>query len=619
MLDHKLAKIRVSSTGRISVIAVAAFLYIVWHRPAFSVEPVVADIETPHLQLAPIILSHKVGGLIDYTFRGDNYNNQRVSKRQGLGLEVFFDLNIKSFIWQPWLAEVGSTLHYRVRHNSYNVDMKHTYNTLNTYLNGDATLELVKYSRFPFKAKVYSWDHKNDAPYAETIGIQTTGYLLEQGYSTRNRKYEGHASFTSDITTGTGISAMYSDSFIFGMSMRPTPPHSLDIGFQALSRKQPSESLAWQNDNFDAHHLYQPNKVFSVASMFNTYQNSMTVSASAMKYDSSAVQFSSFASLRPETSPLTVTGSVRLFSTEGNDNGIVKPKQTSSDFNLGGNYLFSSLVRIYGSVNVYDSLGIQTVTTNEALIAQKPFATKDTTQIGGFRYSGSITGNISNISIRSTDNSGLTNARNSLSLGVNLSHELNKRTPVSSGFLMKNLHQSISSGLFERGIIMSNLNSGGYFAWLISEGKGSSRIRLGADDSRNVRGKSKVFQVINLDAERNEEITRNASLIGSLYFQFSKSHYEGLDSTKMVSSSAEINYRHNRAFKVLHLVFDSMLKVTNAHTMSTFEPIPYSATSEWNNSLSYYIGKTKMGAKFRVAKFKGIYQSSTYIYMNRPF
>ena len=42
MLDHKLAKFRVSSTGRISVIAVAAFLYIVWHRPAFSVEPVVA-------------------------------------------------------------------------------------------------------------------------------------------------------------------------------------------------------------------------------------------------------------------------------------------------------------------------------------------------------------------------------------------------------------------------------------------------------------------------------------------------------------------------------------------------------------------------------------------------
>lgn len=616
MLRPKLVKNGVSGVGHISGVAVATCLIFGWSCPAISVEPTATPDEQPHLQLAPINLSHFAGGDIGYVFNRTTIGANKTTQ-QSLGVGVNAGISVSSFIWQPWLATVRSNLTGSVHSTSTQSNTTPTYNSVNTYINGDANLNVLRRSRYPFEARIFRQDGRYAAFYSGTnLDTQLAGYSLSQGYTTMNRRLMANAAFTSQKISGTTMSPDYSDIFSFTLTNQATQHQSITVSGMATTEYVPAQGRNSLLDTLVANHAYQPNSTFSVASVANLFKMSYDQQGSspAQQYDAHAQQFSSFASLRPERSPLTMTSSVRFIKLDSSKNGTLIPTSTTSNFNLGANYLFSPLIRMYGSVNVADRLGLQTVTTNAALAAAKDY--RASTDLGGFLYSGSIGGSLSSTN-NTTSNGANQSSQSGQNLGLYLSHALDKATEFGAGHLSKNLNQTVSTVVSSNGSSSSKLDSGGSLSWSRVEGKETTQIRLGARDSRNLGGKQNIFQIINLQASRSEAISHNESLLGNLTVQATHTEIFGVqNSPTTITPNAEINYRNQRAFKVLHLTFESILRIADSNIVPGHQD---QATRSWENNFTYKIGRLNLRLTTRMAEIGNMFQSSIMFMMSRPF
>ena len=630
MARPKPAKNGSAGTGHLYGVMVGACLIFGWSCPAFSDEPTAAPDEQPHLQLAPINLSRFFGGNIGYIFQRTTSGASK-NVQQSLGVGVQGGVGVSSFFWQPWLAQVSSNLAAAVNSTSTNSSTTPTYNSVGTSINGDAALNLVRHSRFPFEARIFRQDSKYAAFYSgSNVVSQSTGYSLSQAYSTLNRRLTSTMSFASSKSGQSNISPSYSDNFNFALTAQPARDQSISISGNTNSQKQPAQGLSSLYDTLVANHAYQPNTIFSVASLANLLKMNYSRaqgSSPAQQYDANSLQFSSFASVRPEKTPFTLTGSVRFLRSDSRSNGILAPALKSSNFNLGANYLFSPLIRMYGSVNVADSLGIQTVSADAALIAAKSYggATTTATDLGGFRYSRSVGGSLSthNTNITSTNSAGQTTSQNKLDLniGLYLSHALDKDSALGAGRLSQNLHQTVSTGVSSSGLISTpKLNSGGSLSWNRTEGTKNTLFRMSATDSRDLGGTQSVFQMVNLQASRSEAMSRNESLRGSLTVQATHAQVSGINTPNTITPSAEMNYRHQRAFKVLHLTFESILRIADTNIASTHNlETPNQATRTWDNNFDYKLGRLSLKLNTNMTKIGDILQTSIIFMMNRSF
>lgn len=629
MLRAKLIKNGFSGAGHISgVVVVACLIFLGWSRPALSGEPAAAPDEPSHLQLAPINLSRSFGGGMGYMFQRARYGATETT-RQSLGVQVNAGVNIQSYFWQPWLAQVSSDLLVGVdrtgTNSSTNGHATPTSTAVGTSASGAVALNLVRYSRFPFEARVFRNDSRNDYNYSMiNSDTQRTGYSLGQGYATQNNRLKGNASFTSSKSTGSNIVIPNSsDIFGFNLEMQPAQralSHSIKISGNANSQKQPDQGLSSLVDTLVAHYAYQPNTIFSVGSVANLYKSNYSVRQGIISANS--LQFSSFASLRPQKSALTMTSGVRFIRANSSVNGIPAPALKSSNFNLGANYLFSSLIRLYGSVNVADSLGTQTMTTDAAVTAGKVFgaSNQEATDFGGFRYSRFVGGSLATSTSTTTHSTSqtATQSTQSINLGASLGHALNKDSQLGEGHLSTNLNQSVSTGvnLIDSSIAISNLKTGGSLSWQHTEGKATTVLRSSAADSRNLRGTHQLFQMINLQASRNETVSRNASLQGSLTLQATHQELGTHNTSNTVSPSAAMSYRHQRAFNVRNLTFGSSLQITNTNIAAGAQD---QTARSWDNNLAYKIGALSMRLDTHIATADNISQSSILFMVDRQF
>jgi len=620
MLRAKLLQNGISGAGHISGVVVVACLVIGWSRPAHCAEPTAAADEEPHLQLAPIKLIYSVGGNIGYHFLRSSSGASKTTQ-QTLDEGVNAGVGIHSFIWQPWLAQVRSQLSFGAHHSSTNSSSTPTQNLVRTNFEGDATLDLVKQSRFPFQARIYREDNRYRAFYSGTnLVVQTTGYSLSQSYTNLNRRLAADVALLGSKSGGPNLNDNYSDQFRFSLKLQPARYHSIGITGNAVSQDVPAVGRSSLTDTLVANHSYMPNSVFAVGSMVNLYSYSLKQAGNltqVQQFDAASQQFSSIASLRPEKTPLTVTSSVRFIRADSSSNGIPAPTLNNSNFNLGANYLFSKLIRMYGSVNVSDSLDTQEVTTNAALTAAKPYSFKAATNLDDYRYSGSIGGSIATSNRTTTDSANQTTTQNSLNLGLYLSHALDKDSEFSSGNLSKHLFQSITTSVSGSG--SSNpikLNSGGALTWNRAINRATTLLRLSANDSRNLRGIHSVFQMINLQASRSEAMSSHESLRGSLTVQATHQEFGSSSSPDTITPSAEMNYQESRAFKVRNLKFESILRIADTNIS------PGSINQEtraWDNNFTYRLGRLDMRLNTHIAKYGNQVATSIMFSVNRTF
>lgn len=625
MLRPRQVKNGTTGSGRISSVVVVAWLFFCWSRPAFPVEQ-------RHLQLAPIQFRSTVGGNIGYTFLSNTWGADR-SSQQLLDVGVAVGVAARTYLWQPWLARVTGAVGIGVSANTASYSMAPATKSGNTILTGDAALSLLQYSRFPFLARVYRQQNQASGFLSGiNSNYMNNGLSLTQNYRSRDGRLDSLASYSHN-TSGRqsfGTEERTNQLNLF-VSSQPLNSHqSYRVVGAVTNTDHPLKGDSSSADTVVANHLYVPDAVLSVATLVNLIKTGYTISPltpgiSPQQSDYNSQQLSSFASWRPVASALTLTASARLLKSNSSSSTAASTQFDDTNLGLGANYAWSNLLRMYGSVNVDDNSGIQTVSTNAALAAQRAIGERNVINIGGFRYTRSVGASLSNQTTTITKGSNQTATSSIQRLGGTLGHDLAKNTQLGSGRLSVDLNQGLSTLLSTRGSPYTHLNSGGSMSWDSTEGKGTTMLGLRAVDSRDLSGTQTFFQLINLQASRNERVARNQSLIGNLTLQGSRSGARGVSTTPFIATPrADLTYRHLRLFGVKNMTFESSLKILGAEIMSsqnlaTQMGSTNQASVSWDNDLNYFIGRLKLHLYTHLAEVNQTSQSSILFTMNRAF
>lgn len=620
MLRLKLVKNGTIGAGRISSVVVGAWLIFGWSRPAFPDEQ-------PHLKLAPIEFRTSAGGNIGYTFQRNTYGNSKTIQ-QLLELGVGVGISARSFFWQPWLVRVTGQLDVYTSTNTISGNMD-TNRSGNTAITGASALSVLPSSRFPFKARVYRSNNQTNGFLSNINSDYTnTGLNLIQEYRSKDGRFNSLASFTHD-TRGRASFSPEDVRNQLNLTLL-SEPLSSNQTFQVVADLRNSERPLQGDKSSErslvANHSYQPNPELSVASFGNLIKTSNTIAPSPtislLQSDYNSQQLSSFSAWRPEGSPLTMTGSARILRINSSSNGVTTPTINDTNLNLGANYAWSPLLRMYGSVNVNDNNGIQNVTTDANLSAQKGFGGRNVSDLGGFRYSRSVGASIANTTTTTSSANQTTTTTSVQSLGGSLGHDLSKKTNIGSGLLNMEINQGLSTILSTATPPSTRLNTGGSLSWHRTDIQGTTIMRLTANDSRSLSNPKKFSQLINLQASRNENLGHDQSLVGNLTLQGSRSGGGNSQTTPFIAApSAELMYRHSRLFKVKNLDFDSILQVRGANITSSQDSTSQQNTASisWDNDLHYFIGRLTMQLKTRLAEVSNILQSSILFNVNRSF
>jgi hypothetical protein len=589
--------------------------------PAASAAPE----EKPHLQLSPIFFRYSVGGMLGYTY--NRVTNGTVSTyEQKLGLGLNLGAQLRTFIWQPWFANVRGTLGsslYSSRNAGNDIPV---YNTTTAYNSGEVDLDVLQKSRFPFRANYFRKDNRQTALFGGTpYEMQNWGYTLIQAYTSQNRRLVSSANWGTSTITGLGISPSISRSGGVNADYQLTQYQSLTVAGSHIST---TEQYIGQDLIFDAigaTHYYRPNNVFAIASNATATRSVSDVgmgTAAMEEADSRSRQFTSYASWRPEKSPLTVTASIRFMRYGSTFNGMnANPNVffNSSNFNLGANYLFSPLIRLYGVVNVQDISGIQTTTVTGGVTAARRFFAS--TKVAGYRYSGAIGGGVTSQStnVNGAQNQTQTNTQ-SQSLNLYLTHALDKGERIGHGTLTKNLNQTLSTNQTSNGYSMTRLTTNGTISLTNSLPNLSQTLSLMASDSRNVGGKLNVFQMVNLQASSTENLNTRESLYGNMTVQVINTEYAGTQTAVRVSPRASLGYHNLRAFNIRHLDFMSDLELadTNIHP-SLLPGYQDMQTRTWDNNFKYAVGRLIVMLNTRVATIGGANTSYLQFSVTRMF
>lgn len=622
MLRPKRKKNGIAGAGRIYSVLAMGWLIIGWSRPAFPDEG-------RHLKLAPIRISSYVSGNIGYTYLSNTIGTYK-STSQTLGAEVNYSLGAESFFWQPWFALVSGNLGVDIN-GSKTRSSDNSLTSGGTLLDGDAALDMLKYSRFPFRAHVY--DSKQHAT-GNTAGInsdfRSSGYDLSQAYQTRNGSVDSSASYIYNkngrISFGT---EEIRKQLQFDLTATPITRQTLRVTGAFKDINHPLKGNTLKADSVVANHVYQPNSSFGIASLLNLIRNSYTLNpanSTPQQNDYNSQQFSSYASWRPIGNPLTVTSSLRLFKSVSSDINNLPIGFNDTNFNLGANYAWSTLLRAYGSVNVEDSNNTQTVSTAAALAAQKVFGELDTVNLGGFIYTRDVSASLGTATVtRSSPNLGGPNKTSTTSgqnLGLNLGHQLNKNSNLSNGLLRTILYQRYSEVLSTRHSPVSRLNSGVSLSWSLSEGRENTRMSFRLQDSRYLTGIQNFSQLVNLQATRNVRLLNHQSLSGNLTIQSSRSSYRGITSPFYTTPNAALAYGNQRLFKVRNLSFTSTLNISAmsiASSQNLSENINGTARATWDNKLDYFIGRVRVKLYSTISEVNNGLQTSLYFNVLRSF
>ena len=581
-----------------------------------------------HLTLA--IPPIRTWGNIGYDLRKETYGEIKYLS-QSITTKVNASTN--SFIWQPWFAQVGGGLGLSSTRTSSSSSSSFSSNTTedkvtSNIITGNATLNLLPYSRFPFEAHFDRSDNRLETGLsAIDSSYRSTRYGLTQRYRTLTGDTQYMASYDRNMWESAVFGTDQQDLLRLEMTKR-LAKQTLQINgdINNTERQQTHESTML--DTLVVRHSYIPDPTLSVENLANLSQTNYRLAQG--QTDTRYLQLSSSAFWHPAEKPLTVTGSARLFGLNSSSNGATPSALRSVNANLGAFYELSKHIRLNSSanVNVNDSNGTQTVASNQSggITYQS-----DTFDFASFNYNGFASGTVTN-RIDPIDSG--------QHVALQLGHSLNRSMGLGVGSLGLNLNQTASSDFDTSIPSIVRLSHSGSLTWSHAEGQRNTFLRLSASDSRAVSGTNDFFQLINLQASRNEGLSRNASWTGNLTLQavrqktgiMPNAYYNApvttlttpdTPVTTTTTSSANLSYRHQRAFGVPRLNFVSELRIYGDMPLPVFAGPRQQESRSWENRLDYSIGRLQLRLSARISEISSSNNSTTQsllmFSLNRPF
>lgn len=616
MFREKRLKNDTIGTSQISNAALVAWLVFGFSCSALSAEEVSAPAQRTSLRLAPIRFGVSSGGNINYRLHHEraSYGN---STDQSAGLMVYSTIRARSFIWQPWFAQLNGGLGLELSNSRTSATKSDSSKSTSIAILGDGSLDLIPQSRFPFQASFYKKNsqQKNGLNENNAKG-QSAGLSLTQSYRSRNSKFAGEMVYNYSTSQFSHTNLNKKNNFSLGFSHRPFESHNIRMDANITRDNRPLIDYRSLISTLNSSYAYKPSYTYSMSSSLNLFKTIYHQSNNSSS--SSSQQFNTVSSWRPNNSTLTLTGSARLYKFQSMNNNTTAQPSIITSLYLGASYALSQGIRASGSINVSDSSGAQTLITNASLTSTKSFT--DITNIAGFIYKRFISGSLST---RNRSTSGISQSSStSQSLGLSAGHSLTNNTRLYDGSLISNVNQIISSSINSSASSppIPHLLTNGSMVWARAGQKDRSltTARLTASDSRDLSSNSNKapMQIFNLQAGRNEALARNQSLYGTLTLQLTRQGASPTSqSSRTSSSSANLNYKHMRAFNVPRLLFFSIIRADHNILMNDQTENILS----WENNLLYTIGRTDLALNVLFSEINNNKRSSLTFKANRTF
>lgn len=549
----------------------------------------------------------RLGGSVSYYVARNSSDGQSTNQT---GLVTTLNARTGTYIWRPWFATVNANLAFTHSTNKFdNIDSSSKSKSVS--VNGGGQLNVVPLSKFPFEAHFQLNDSR--ASIDQLVG---TTYASERfGFTQRYYREGGDAllrwdrNVQHDVETGRDRQ----DTLQLRISNK-LGEHTLEfIGDRSDSRRESTGEKAIVN-SLALQHSYVPESTISISNFVNVSQSNYELLSGGS--GSRLVQMSSNVFWRPENSPMTVNGGVRMFAVDSDLSGLsvvgapTANKTTNANANIGVSYELNRLTRLSASLNVNQNENNGIKSNSSSQLASVNY-TPDNLALGDFSYRWGTSASVASTQASS--------AESQTQLTLQLSHSLSRTIRLSGGSAIgmdAGQGVSLSAGQKSNGldpVATKHINHTGSLSWDFSQESGSPLFRLSASDSRSLDGPRDFYQMINFQASSNMATGPNTSWSGNLTVQSVRQGRDPLPSAAtgdsvqvpnqdfVTNSSGSINYQNQRTFGVRRLRFSSDLRLNGQSLLPVFGGSKVQELAAWQNSLDYSIGRTQLRLNFLIS------------------
>ncbi len=527
-------------------------------------------------------------------------------------------VNSSTYFGEPWLATANLSL--SLTQDSSESTGSVTQSAVDSQLiTGDFGLNVLPQSRTPFSLSLQVTDSRVDTEESGLTPITFVGeeystmYLgLRQSFMTHNG---GRLGFNYDYRNWDSSSGGEYDDESVGaeVDLRQSKQHLIA---RAVSQTNEHSVSARTNDSLvlDLSHFYYPLRNFRLDSKVSYYdyeRSFLDPLATDTRLSSLDItQLSSNAFWRPADYPLSFSAGVRVFSMEGSENDVSGSDVSNLALNSGLFYQVSQNLRLdanfsslYGEVG-----GVQDDVHRQAggLLYQTDLA-----EIVGFMYQAYLDGDfVHYVDVDDDRNSW------SFTVGHGLAQSWWPAERTSTTSLRLNLNQALGYTGMAGDVFASSssvrIDHSVTLAFNQQAWGGNSLAQITFSDSRNPTTEETTVtterdfkqQLWNLQLSRDQDLGRRSSITGDITVQYVRVRDEAtvgaaatdVDEHDTTTSTGRIMFQHYQMLGVPKLQFASDYAVSNTSTEGAID------RSDWENRLSYMIGKLDTSVSYRLTE-----------------
>lgn len=549
---------------------------------------------------APVVGPVDLSGGVGYSYRSLSDNAAHEDRSH----QFLANLNVSNYFWEPWLATSRLSLNF-ASDSSKSVDGASAVTTDAKLVTGDWALSLIPDSKTPFTLQYQRSDSRIDRTGTGQIPITFVGedysssyFGLRQSYITGNGgRYQARIDLRSWDSQQSGG---YDDRLIGAEADLRMPKNH----FIARASYQTNEHSLVERTNkntiLDLSNYYYPVRglrLDSRASLYDTDRSFLDPSSSDTRLTTTSIaQASSFLFWRPENSPLSVSGGVRVLTLDGAQGGVAANDQMQTAINAGAFYFYNNNLRFDASLS---STFRKTADLQEGFHRQH-IATMyqtDWYEIRGFMYQAYANGGFD--SVAEPDES-YVDIRGMAGHNLSTTWWLGELTsPTSVRFSFNEALRYQDSGADAAGGAGQYFDNSATISFNQRVWGGDTLALLTLSDSRELGG-DEVQQMAHLQLSRGQDLGRRSSVTGDVTLQYVGSEFDnglgGVTESDVTTSTARVSFSHSQLLGVPRMGFVSDFMVSRISTEGAID------REDWDNRVTYSIGKLDTSVSYRLTQ-----------------
>lgn len=578
----------------------------------------------------------RYGGSLSTDVRSSKAENQPGTVQ----MVDYYNIAAATYIWQPWLAQLragAGLVASRSRSQSDPAQANASVSASSRSMTGEFSASIFPLSRFPFELFTSRSDSRvsGDAVGSDftttRLGLRQT-YMPADGLSRYTARFERNT--LSSLAAGDDTVNLFEAT-----ANRRLGPHTIDFSGNHSTNTGGIGGASSRLDRINARHNWTPAtnlQVDTLGSASRTLLRSGRTQVGGGDVDSRFVQLTSFGSWRPEEGeflydedrPVYLTASGRFFSVATDTSA-----QTSDAYSMGGSlgatYNWSPHTRITGALNASQSKAGATSNLFTSQLATAVY-TPPSIRLDSAAavYNWSLSASAGNFT--STSDGGRQ------SLGGQASHNVQRSFDLGSGArLSLNANQALGIAADTASTVSTSISHGAGATWTTSADSGSqSYVSLTGADLRVLGGTGSSFQLVNLQASRQNTLTRLSYWAGHLTVQWTRQDapttllsggqlvQNRTGGTNLVATGS-LSYFNQRVFGVPRLRFSATATAASQQFDSRLSGNPEArrenVSSLIEGRFDYSIGRLETRLSARSAVIDGRTDHLVFLRLSRRF